>query len=118
MKPVIITLNLDNKVVMSVEEFKRHMDAAYNQGYSDGNSAVAIASTPYNQKWWYDVTCNGTALNTTTYVEGKVTDTAIASLSDKATTEDFCDCVSGYCNCDTGCENQVSISDYIRNKGE
>ena len=118
MKPVIITLNSNGKVVMSVEEFKRHMDAAYNQGYSDGNSAATtITATPYNQKWWYDVTCNGTALNATTSVDGKIT-AHVSAVSDKATTEDFCDCVSGYCNCDAGCENQVSISDYIRNKGE
>lgn len=113
MKPVIITLNSDNKVVMSVEEFKRHMDAAYNQGHSDGTMASATITYPSNaNKWWYDVTCNGTTLNAATSAisnEVKVTDTATA---------DFCDCVSGYCDCNTGCENQVSISDYIRNKGE
>ena len=116
MKPVIITLNSNGKVVMSVEEFKRHMDSAYNQGYSDGQSTTI--TTPYygNQKWWYDVTCNGTALNTTASVNNKIE----AHISDVtgSTTEDFCDCVSGYCNCDTGCANQVSIKDYIKNKGE
>ena len=114
MKPVIITLNSDGKVVMSVEEFKSYMDAAYNQGHSDGAMASTTLTYPSNaNKWWYDVTCNGAALNTTTSVDGKIG----ASIS-AATTADFCDCVSGYCDCNTGCENQVSISDYIRNKGE
>lgn len=117
MKPVIITLNSDNKVVMSVEEFKRHMDAAYNQGYSDGNSAATtITTTPYNQKWWYDVTCSNASKTDATPLEGK-----IATYNTTVTgsvTEDFCDCVSGYCNCDTECPNQVSIKDYIKNKGE
>lgn len=117
MKPVIITLNSDNKVVMSVEEFKRHMDAAYNQGYSDGNSAATtLAATPYNKKWWYDVTCNGQALNTATYVDGKVATDSFC-LSDKVTA-DTCDCVAGYCNCNTECSSQVTIKDYLKNKGE
>lgn len=117
MKPVIITLNSDGKAVMSVEEFKRYMDAAYNQGYSDGNSAATTIATPYygNQRWWNDVTCNGTALNMATCVEGKVA--ANYSLADKVTA-DSCDCVAGYCNCDAECSNQVHISDYIKNKGE
>ena len=110
MKPVIITLNSDNKVVMSVDEFKRHMDAAYNQGYSDGNSAATtITATPYNQRWWYDVTCNNTSL--TDYANNHIT------LADN-TTADTCDCISGHCNCSAECENQISISSYLRSKGE
>ena len=68
-------------------------------------------------KWWYDVTCNGTALNAnTTTLEGKITPEHTALAYN--VTADACDCVSGYCDCNTGCEKQVSISDYIRNKGE
>lgn len=118
MKPVIITLNSDNKVVMSVEEFKHHMDAAYNQGHSDGTMASATITYPSNaNKWWYDVTCNGSVLNTnTTALECKITPNHIA-LADNVTS-DTCDCVSGHCNCDVECANQSSISSYIRNKGE
>jgi hypothetical protein len=95
MKPVIITLNSDGKVTMSVEEFKCHMDAAYNQGYSDGNSATTtITATPYDQRWWYDVTCNSTALNTT---ETNARDCVTASCVDST---------------------QMSISDYVKSKGE
>ena len=117
MKPVIITLNSDNKVVMSVEEFKRHMDAAYNQGHSDGTIASTTITYPSNaNKWWYDVTCNGTTLDINTALEGKATIAHIA-LADNVTA-DNCDCIAGHCNCDTGCANQSSISSYIRNKGE
>lgn len=113
MKPVIITLNSDNKVVMSVEEFKRHMDEAYNQGYSDSS----ITATPYygNNKWWYGVTCNGNALTGCT--DGKIA-TMHTTISADNATADSCDCVSGYCNCSAECENQVSISSYLRSKGE
>lgn len=115
MKPVIITLNSDNKVVMSVEEFKRHMDAAYNQGHSDGTMASTTINYPSNahNKWWYDVTCNDTV---TDCVDAKVA-TAHATLVGSVTA-DNCDCIAGHCNCDTGCTNQSSISNYIRNKGE
>jgi hypothetical protein len=102
MKPVIITLNSDGKVVMSVEEFKRHMDEAYNQGYTDGTAASTTITYPYNSnKWWYGVSSITTA-NTLT------TDSINGA----------CDCVAGVCDCNTECTNQVSISDYIKNKGE
>ena len=116
MKPVIITLNSDNKVVMSVEEFKRHMGSAYNQGYSDGQSTTI--TTPYygNQRWWTDITCSDSTNNkcaanklNITYATGSYTDNVTA---------DACDCVAGYCNCDTECSAQVSIKDYIKSKGE
>lgn len=119
MKPVIITLNSNGKVVMSVDEFKRHMDAAYNQGYSDGNYTNAtITAQPYNQRWWYDVTCSGEALNSNASVDDKVT-TVGTCLSDSVTASNACDCVAGYCNCDADCSAQVStIKDYLKIKGE
>ena len=109
MKPVIITLNSDNKIVMSVEEFKRHMDAAYNQGYSDGCSTSSITTQPYYDKWWYGVTAAITNCS-----DAKI---SASCLADSATA-DSCDCVAGHCNCSAECENQVSISSYLRNKGE
>lgn len=40
MKPVIITLDANGRVLISSDEFKRYMDAAYNQGWSDANASV------------------------------------------------------------------------------
>ena len=40
MKPVIITLDANGRVLVSSDEFKRYMDAAYNQGWSDANASV------------------------------------------------------------------------------
>ena len=56
----------DNKIVMEVNEFKKHIEDAYNQGYKDGSSiSTVVYDDPY---WWRKLTCNGTsitALNTT-----------------------------------------------------
>ena len=40
MKPVIITLDANGRVLISSDEFKRYMDAAYNQGWSDAHASV------------------------------------------------------------------------------
>ena len=40
MKPVIITLDANGRVLISSDEFKRYMDSAYNQGWSDANASV------------------------------------------------------------------------------
>ena len=117
MKPIIITVNSDNKVVMSVEEFKRHMDTACSKGYSDGCSTCSITTTPYydNNKWWKDVSCNGTTL--TACLDGKIATDHVTTISDSITA-DSCDCVAGHCNCSAECANQTSISSYLRSKGE
>ena len=49
MKPIIIEIK-DNKIVMDVNEFKKHIEDAYQQGYSDGNSAGTIT---YNDPYWW-----------------------------------------------------------------
>ena len=106
MKPVIITLNSDNNVVMSVDEFRRHMDSAYNQGWSDGNSSLTtISTTPYygNQRWWTDVTCNAT-------------DTAKCSTN-ALNIENTC--ITGSYTKEYVVDNtQMTISDYIKSKEE
>lgn len=46
MKPIIITIN-DGKISMTVAEFKKHIEDAYQQGYKDATS-VSVGD-PY---WW------------------------------------------------------------------
>ena len=99
MKPVIITLNSDGKVVMSVDEFKRHMDNAYNQGYSDGNSSHSIAYYNAPKNWWEDLTV-ATLCDTTSH-PSETTTTTTATLNNVNTIDD----------------NQMSISDYVKTKG-
>ena len=53
MKPIIITIK-DNKISMSVEEFKKHIEDAYQQGYHDASS-ISATNNPY---WWRDLKCN------------------------------------------------------------
>ena len=98
MKPVIITLNSDGKVVISVDEFKRHMDAAYNQGYTDGQySSITITTYNNTNQWWKDV--------------------AVCTLNDACT-----ETLTGSCSStETTCTDDVShmsISNYIKSKGE
>ena len=56
MKPIIITIK-DNKISMSVEEFKKHIEDAYQQGYHDASS-ISTSNNPY---WWRDLNCYPTA---------------------------------------------------------
>ena len=52
MKPIIITIQ-DNKIIMDINEFKKHIDDAYNQGYRDASSITCSTST---NRWWNDLT--------------------------------------------------------------
>lgn len=63
MKPIIIEIK-DNKIVMDVNEFKKHIEDAYSQGYKDGSSVgTVIYDDPY---WWRKLTtCNGTNITST-----------------------------------------------------
>lgn len=56
MKPIIITIK-DNKIVMDVNEFKKHIEDAYQQGYRDGSPSLTTTNDPY---WWRQVTCTNT----------------------------------------------------------
>lgn len=58
MKPIIITIQ-DNKVVMDINEFKKHIDDAYQQGYRDASSITCGQSN----KWWDDLSVRGTLIN-------------------------------------------------------
>lgn len=49
MKPIIIGVNKDGKVEMTLDEFRKHMDDAYWQGYRDNSLS---SSTNGNGKWW------------------------------------------------------------------
>ena len=59
MKPIIIEIK-DKKIVMDVNEFKKHIEDAYQQGYQDGSSISTTADSPY---WWRYLTCNPDVLN-------------------------------------------------------
>ena len=48
MKPVIITMDANGRIVMPSDEFKRYIDAAYNQGYADGKSATSYNDLNHN----------------------------------------------------------------------
>ena len=76
MKPIIITIK-DNNIVMSIDEFKKHIDDAYHQGYRDASS---ITSTTNDNQWWKHLAYNDLSIAGTisrgTTVE---TDTALAS---------------------------------------
>ncbi len=50
MKPIIIGITQSGKVDMSLDEFRKHMDEAYWQGYRDNTSS--LTSTNGNTKWW------------------------------------------------------------------
>ena len=63
MKPIIIEIK-DNKIVMNVNEFKKHIEDAYNQGYKDASSiSTVVYDDPY---WWRKLTCDGTSITTNT----------------------------------------------------
>ena len=50
MKPIIIGITKDGKVDMTLDEFRKHMDDAYWQGYRDSTSSLTV--TNGNGKWW------------------------------------------------------------------
>lgn len=62
MKPIIITIK-DNNVVMSIEEFKKHINDAYHQGYQDGSLTLSNAN---DNHWWKYLTCNDTLTTAST----------------------------------------------------
>ena len=105
MKPVIITLNSDNKVVMSIEEFKRHMDSAYNQGWSDGNCSGTTINYPYSpNQWWYSINAINTTETTPITINTATSECNITSVLDGAAI--------------TGTTNATSIKNYIKAQGE
>ena len=61
MKPIIIGVTKDGKVDMTIEDFRKHMNDAYNQGYND-NSLTSSLSNLYgsdtNSKWWENLQYN------------------------------------------------------------
>lgn len=84
MKPIIIEIN-DNKIVMDVNEFKKHIEDAYNQGYKDGSSVgTVIYDDPY---WWRRLTCNGTSITSTLDTDNLLTADKISTGSTTGTIE-------------------------------
>lgn len=62
MKPVLITVQEDGKVVITVDEIKHILDEAYNAGLADGMAMAKpvpsyISTTPYYETHPIEVTC-------------------------------------------------------------
>lgn len=84
MKPIIIEIK-DNKIVMDVNEFKKHIEDAYNQGYKDGSSVgTVIYDDPY---CWRRLTCNGTNITSTLDTNNMLTADKISTGSTTGTIE-------------------------------
>lgn len=68
MKPIIVFVE-NGKIIMTPEEFKKHMDDAYQKGYSDASSINGTwTNTPSPRNpagWWEKITYSGSATNTT-----------------------------------------------------
>ena len=61
MKPIVIEVK-DGKINVTISEFKKYIEDAYQQGYSDA-SKITTSNSPY---WWRDLTCtNGTVATDT-----------------------------------------------------
>lgn len=76
MKPIIIPVE-NGKITLTLAEFRKYMEDAYSQGYSDGCSTSSISTNPNNPYWWRDVYCNTTAASST--------DTNVGLLADSVT---------------------------------
>ena len=58
MKPIVIVVE-NGKIVMTPDEFKKHMSDAYNAGYIDGTNIYSNTTTlnvTDSNKWWECVT--------------------------------------------------------------
>ena len=68
MKPIIIGVK-NGKIELTLEEFRRFMNDAYDQGYRDNLSITYNTTT---DKWWNSPYCNtaitGTASTATTSI--------------------------------------------------
>lgn len=51
MQPIIIGLNKDGKVELTLSEFRKMMDDAYWQGYRD-NTSTSTITWGGSGKWW------------------------------------------------------------------
>ena len=74
MKPIIIAIN-DGKISMTVDEFKKHIEDAYQQGYKDGSSSLTTVNDPY---WWRYLTTN---TNTNQATDHSITGTLATKVS-------------------------------------
>ncbi len=62
MRPIVIETTKDGYPKITVDELKRIVDNAYDEGYRDGkNSIPTITTTPYTPTWTSDrsitITC-------------------------------------------------------------
>lgn len=61
MKPIVIEVR-DGKINMNISEFKKYIEDAYQQGYSDASKI----STGHNPYWWRDLTCTSDTATSST----------------------------------------------------
>lgn len=58
MKPIVITIQ-DNKIMMSIDEFKKHINDAYDQGFRDASSITSSQSN----RWWNELYVGNSSIN-------------------------------------------------------
>ena len=65
MRPIIIGMKDNGKIELTLDEFKKFMNEAYNQGYSDGHSSYTFTWANTNDKWWATQPYCTTSITTT-----------------------------------------------------
>ena len=75
MKPIVITVQ-DNKILMDINEFKKHINDAYDQGFRDASSITSSQSN----RWWNELTCEPKINLTDTVTYGAANDKTTATL--------------------------------------
>ena len=73
MKPIIVPIEVvGGNVVMSMDEFKKHINDAYTQGYHDGSSDTAIWR---DNPFYYMSGANPCVTDVTTRIDANTTAT-------------------------------------------
>lgn len=80
MKPIIIPVE-NGKITLTLADFRKYMEEAYDQGYRDGCNTSTLTNFPNSDPYWwrdpwYSSTCG--TLDTTT-----VTLTNVAELAEE-----------------------------------
>lgn len=55
MKPIVIVIDKDGKLDISVEEIKKLMDDAYWTGYHDASTSSLTNTYADKNKWWNEL---------------------------------------------------------------
>ncbi len=65
MKPIVLTKEADGTVKMTIAEFERYIEDAYNQGRWDANHSYWYSTTTPITNDRLTITCNGSAPSVT-----------------------------------------------------